>query len=402
VADDIDQLEIVQLLLQLGDLKHLGNVALLDLAQTAQIESLAKGELISAEQQRNRHVYLISGEIALSASGKNMQHISGGSERALLPLFRVHTHGLMAKCLSPVRLLSLNEETVHRYVASIKPREMSGIRVEEYTEIEQQASIIGDIRRIFYHKEVDLPSLPEVALRVNRALHDPHQDLHGLAIEIQADPMIAARVIQVANSALYNPPQFIESIQVAVSCIGLKALQAIVLSVVLRNLFKPKSPLVHKRALSFYSHSIRVGAICYILGRYLNDFDQEHAFLAGLLHDIGVMPLLILADERSDLSTNPDLLETIIHNLVGTVGGLLLRQWGFAEDLQTVAQEAQEWKRQRDTADYCYLVGGHKQDAPPLNELPAFTRLHLNTIDPVAVIHEARNEILEIVNMLMH
>ena len=87
---------MVQRLLQLSDLKQLGDVALLELANTAQIKSLSKGKSIAVEQQGNRHVYLISGEIELSAGGKDMQHIVAGTDRALLPLFRVHTRGAAA------------------------------------------------------------------------------------------------------------------------------------------------------------------------------------------------------------------------------------------------------------------------------------------------------------------
>jgi len=91
---------------------------------------------------------------------------------------------------------------------------------------------------------------------------------------------------------------------------------------------------------------------------------------------------------------------------------MLLRQWGFDEELQTVAKEAQVWQRHVDTADYCdlvqvaqlhcQLVGGHKIDAPPLVEIPAFSRLQLDKIDPVSLIQEARDEIHDIVNMLKH
>jgi HD-like signal output (HDOD) protein len=409
VTNDIDQVEVVQLLLQLGDLKRLGDVALLELANTAQIQKLSKGDLLSAEQQLNRHLYLIAGEIELSANGKDMQHIVASTERALMPLFRVHTHGLIAKCLSPVQLLSLNEDVVKRYVASINPRESSGIQLEEYSETNQEASIIAEIRHIFHHNEVDLPSLPEVALRVNRAVIDPNQNLRSLSLEIQTDPMIAARVVQVANSALYKTPQHIDSIQDAVSRIGTKALQSIVMSVVLRNLFKPKSHPVHKRTRIFYLHSIRVASISQILARHLSGFDPEHAFLAGLLHDVGVMPILILADQRAELAENPEMLEHVIQETGGLIGGILLRQWGFSGDLLTVAEEAQYWQRKPEKADYCdliqiaqlhcHLFGGNKLDAPEMSELPAFARLHLQAIDPVAVIHEARDEIHEIVSL---
>ena len=412
VTSDIEQVEVVQLLLQLSDLRSLGDVALLELAKTAQIENLTKGQVLSADLQQNRHLYLIDGKIELSANGKNQQSVVSGTERALMPLFRVHTHGLVAKCMSPVRLLSLDEDIVKRYVATIKPRDAGGIQVEEYAAQGEEDSIINEVRQIFYHHEVDLPSLPEVALRVNAAVNEPDQNLRDLAKEIQTDPMIAARVMQVANSALYHPTQPIESIQDAVSRIGIKIVQTIVMSVVLRNLFKPKSHMVHKRARVFYLHSIRVGAISNILASHLKGFSPEHAFLAGLLHDVGVMPILILADQRTELETDPDLVEAVIQKLRGMVGGLLLRQWGFSGDLLTVAEQAQQWQRQQDTADYCdlvqiaqlhcHLVGGDKMDAPPMNELPAFARLQLEKLDPVAIVSEARDEIHEIVNLLSH
>ncbi len=412
VTKDIDQLEIVQTLLQMGDLKHLGTVALLDLAKSSHLQELNKGTLLSVDEYRQQHIYLVAGEVELSADSKDMQHIVAGTQRASLPLFRVHTHGLLVKCLTPVRMLLIDEDIVKRYVATIRPKDTGGIQVEEYSDTEQEASILGEIRHVFFHNEVDLPSLPEFAVRINRAVNDPNRNLHDLSMEIQADPMIAARVIQVANSALYHPAQPLNSIQSAVSRVGVKTLQAITMRVVLHGLFKPKSALIHKRAAQFYTHSIRVGAICFILARHLSVFNEEHAFLAGLLHDVGVMPILIQADERTDLSTNQALLEMVIHDLSGIVGVLLLRQWGFSEDLQIVAKEAQKWHRQIDVADYCdlvqvaqlhcHLVGGHKLDAPPLNDLPAFGRLHLERLDPVSIVHEARDEIHDIVNILTH
>ena len=412
MTSEIDETKVVQILLRLGDLKSLGSVALLEVAKTAQIEKLTKGHKLSADQQQNRHLYLIDGKIELSAEGKNKQSIISGTERALLPLFRLHTHGLVAKCLSPVTLLSLQEDVVSRHVATIMPRETSGIEVEEYAVEPEQESLIHEIRQAFYHHEVDLPSLPEVALKIDTAVNDPNLSLRTIAMEVQADPMIAARVMQVANSALYKTAQHLDNIQAAVSRIGIKVLQTIVMSVVLRNLFKPQSQLVHKRARVFYLHSIRVGAVSHILARHLEGFSPDHAFLAGLLHDVGVMPILILADQRGDLSADSKKLDAVIDNLKGMVGGLLLRQWGFSSELVTVAEQAQGWQRQQEIADYCdlvqiaqlhcHLVGGNKLDTPLLNEIPAFQRLHLDKIDPVAVVRESRDEIHEIVNLLTH
>jgi HD-like signal output (HDOD) protein len=397
-----DQAKILQLLLKIDELKELGDVALLDLAKTATIKSLPKGGSLSAEEQLSQRLYLIDGEVELSVSGKNMQLVVAGTQRTSTPLFRVHSHGLIAKCRSPVRLLCLSEEAFERHAATIRPKDSDGIELEVLSEAEQEASILHDIRHVFHHRDVDLPSLPEVALRINRAVSDDTQSLRNVVLEIQSDPMISARVIQVANSLLYKPETPLVTVHEAVSLIGHKVVQIIVRSVVLRNLFKPNSPILRQRAFTFYTHSIRVAAVCHILARHLHEFNPDQAFLAGLLHDIGVMPILILADKRADLNSHPELLEVVITNLSGFVGGLMLRQWGFSDEFKTIAEESQHWQRQRSTADYCHLVGGVSLDAPPMSEIAAFKRLRLDTVDPVSIINEARDEIHEIVNLLSH
>lgn len=407
-----DVLEIARILLSVDEFRHLGEAALLHIANDAQFATVAKGKTLPADQYLQRRLYLLEGEVELIADNKVMQYLAATSEHALLPVFRIHTHGLYARALTRARLLSLNEAVVEKYVATIRPRESEGIAVEEYASLAQGQSIIEEIRHSFHHHEVDLPSLPEVALRVNAGIKQADHDIRKLAMEIQADPMIAARVIQVANSALYRSARPLDSVQDAISRIGVRALQVILMSVVLRNLFKPKTRLIHERARAFYAYSIRVGAVSHILARHLHGFDPEHAFLAGLLHAIGVMPILIVADERAELANDPHLLERVIQELCGTVGELLLQQWDFAGDLQTIAREAQAWYRETDKADYCdliqiaqlhcHLVGGKKIAAPSMTELPAFRRLQLASIDPVSVIQEARDEVHEIVNLLLH
>lgn len=405
-----DVLEVLQLLLKLRDLDELGDVALLDLARDARIDVLRKGEILLADEHLDRHVYLIEGEVALIADGKKMQSITAGTERALLPLFRVHTHGFTARCVREARVLSLNEATFERYTATIRPRQEAGISVEEYASSGNRISLIDEIRHDFYHQEVDLPSMPEVAVRISRAVQNQEADFRKIATTVQADPVIAARIVQVANSAMYAGIRPVESVQNAITRIGLQATRAIVMSVVVKNLFKPKQPLVRSRMKAYYHHSIQVAAISHALSACLAEFDAEHAFLAGLMHDIGVLPVLIQADGRADLYQDAGLLEQVIRELGSAVGAMLLEQWGFEADLITVAREAENWMREVETADYCdivqiaqlncSMVGGRKIEAPAMNILPAFERLHLEQVEPVKVIQEARQDIKEIISLL--
>jgi HD-like signal output (HDOD) protein len=406
-----DLLDILPLLLNLHDLDELGDVALLDLARDARIEELNRGATLRADQHHDRNLYLIEGEVVLVVDGKTMHTITAGTDRALSPLFRVRTHGLEARCASSVRLLSLDEATFTRYAATIKRDSGSGIGVRECAATDDEAELITEeIRQVFYHREVDLPSMPEVAIRISRAVQNQDADFRSIAATIQTDPVIAARIVQVANSAMYTGVRRVESVQQAITRIGLQAARAIVMSVVLKKLFIPVTPLVCKRMPAYYAHSIRVAAISNVLARHLEGFDPERAFLAGLIHDIGVLPLLILADTRPQLNRDADLLERVLAKLGATIGGMLLEQWEFEAEFVTVARESENWMRDVEAADYCDIVqiaqlhcvmlGGRKVEAPPMNELPAFRRLHLEEIDPVMLIEQSRQEISEIVSLL--
>jgi len=405
-----DVMEVLKLLLKLRDLDDLGDVGLLDLAQDARLEKLKKGQALEAGKCLDRHVYLIEGGVELMADGRTMQTIKAGTDRALLPVFRIHTRGLEARCVDAARLLTLDEATFRRYASTIRPKQGGGIDVEEYSSSDQQADLVEEIHQAFYHQEVDLPSMPELALKISHAVQNQDADFRQIASTVQADPVIAARIVQVANSAMYIGVSQVASVQNAIARIGLQATRAIVMTVVLKNLYVPQSQMIHNRMKTYYQHSIRVGAICHALAARLPGLDAERAFLAGLIHDIGVLPLLIQADRRKDLNQDAELLEKVINELGRTVGAMLLQQWEFEPELVTVAREAEDWMREVDAADYCDIVqaaqlhcvmlGGKQIDAPPLSELTAFRRLHLDEVDPIKLIEEARQEINEIVGLL--
>lgn len=411
MADAFSNVGLLKLLLGLPDLEELGSVALLDIAKDARAEFLKKGESLFADEHMERHLYLVEGEVELVANDQILQVIKGGSDRAKQSLFRVHTHGLEARCLKAASYLSLNEETYERYISSIKPKEnTSGINFSNYQETDGEAGIIAEIHREFNHNEVDLPSMPEVALKINQAIQDEHLDIQKIADIIQIDPMIAARAVQVANSAMYAGSQPVQTIKRAVQRIGLRAMRAIVMSVTIRNLYTAESPLIKKRMNTYYHHSIRVGVISHVLSKQIKGFDPEQAFLAGLIHDIGIVPILIRADSHDDINHNADLLEKIIDDIKINIGAMLLRQWGFEDELITVVQDAEKWDREAIKADYCdviqvaqlhcEMIGGRKIDAPALAELPAFERLGLGEINPSLIVAQAKQEMSEVIHLL--
>ncbi len=406
-----DLLEILKLLLDLRDLDEMGDVALLDLARDARIESLNPGESLSIDAHLDRHLYLIGGEVELLAEGRSMHRVRAGTERAHEPLFRVRTHGLIARSIDKVTLLSLEQATFERHAANIRDKWVGGITVQEVEPDNLNSNLLEEIQRAFYHREVDLPTLPELAVRISRAVQSHDADFKSIAATVAADPVIAARTVQVANSAMYAGVSRVESVQQAITRIGLLATRAIVMTVVIRNLFAPVTPGIQHRMRDYYYHSLRVAALSHVIADQLKGFDPERAFLAGLIHDIGTVPLLILADRDEALNSDAVLLDTVIAQLGAPVGETLLRQWGFESEFADIALHAEDWMRDVDTADYCdivqlaqlhcQLVGGRKPaSAPHMSDLPAFSRLNLQRIDPVKLVMQARQEINEIIGLL--
>jgi putative nucleotidyltransferase with HDIG domain len=210
---------------------------------------------------------------------------------------------------------------------------------------------------------------------------------------------------------MYRAARPVESVKDAISRIGLNATRAVVMSVVMKNLFTPKSSIIQKHFKKFYHHSIRVAAIAHTLAKHLTGFDPDEALLAGLIHDIGVVPILIEADHSKTFANDEVGLQTVLQKQSSRIGAVLLKQWGFDEAFVTVALESESWERQVDKADYCDLIqvaqlhcsmiGGKSIDAPPISELPAFRRLGLDNIEPAAIIKEAKHEIHEIIDLLI-
>lgn len=412
MAEAFTNVGLLKFLLSLPDLKDWGTVALLDLAKDARAEFIEQDESLYADEHMDRLLYLVTGEIELTSDDQVLQVIKADSDRAKQSLFRIHTHGLEARCVKKSSLLSLNETTYEQYNSSIEPKkDFSEVNISSYKSIDDaDEEIIKEIHEEFYRNEFDLPSMPEVALKINKAVQDESLDIQKIADAVQTDPMISARAVQVANSAMYASNQPVQTIKRAVQRIGLRAMRTIVMSVTLRNLYAPQSPLIKKRMQIYYQHSIRVGVICHVLTKKIKGLDPEQAFLAGLLHDIGTVPLLIRTDKHDEIKDNAELLNKIIHDLKTRVGAMLLKQWGFEQELITVAENAENWQRKIIKADYCdvvqvaqlhcEMIGGEQLNAPALDELPAFGRLELGDFNPKLIIAQAKQEMGEVIHLL--
>jgi HD-like signal output (HDOD) protein len=136
----------------------------------------------------------------------------------------------------------------------------------------------------------NLPTLPTIVTRVMQIVNNPSSSASDVAFMVGQDIVLSAKILRLANSVFYGMPRAITSINNAVVILGLKVINTIVLSLTVFDLFphEKKTSLFNRTA--FWRHSTSCALICRFLTERLKKFvlfDEEEAFCAGLLHDIG-------------------------------------------------------------------------------------------------------------------
>ncbi|MEX0614476.1 MAG: HDOD domain-containing protein, partial [Methylophaga sp.] len=157
-----------------------------------------------------------------------------------------------------------------------------------------------------------LPTLPEVALKVREVVNNQDVTAAQLADIIVTDSALSARLLKVANSALYRGRVPVESVQTAVTRLGLQMVRNLVTSLVMEQMFKPTSRLLEKRMRELWEHSTEVAAISQVIASKQPGIKTDEAMLAGLIHNIGVLPILMRAENTPGLIEDDARLEQLI------------------------------------------------------------------------------------------
>ncbi|MGS0729536.1 HDOD domain-containing protein, partial [Shewanella sp. 0m-11] len=143
-----------------------------------------------------------------------------------------------------------------------------------------------------------LPTLPEVAMRVQEVVGQEDVSLKDVASIIGQDAAISARVIRIANSAMYSRGVPADNVNAAINRIGLMQIKSIVTSVAMEQLFISTNQMVWEVMDEVWSSSIDVtAAACAMLQSYNanhpgSKLNIDTMTLAGLVHNIGALPVL--------------------------------------------------------------------------------------------------------------
>ena len=179
---------------------------------------------------------------------------------------------------------------------------------------------------------VNLPSFPDVVMRIRKALAEPNVRLGEIVKIVGTEPRLAARLLQVANSAAYNPAgRHLIDLRTAITRLGHRPVQSAVMAFAVKQLrLAPALRSISKPLNMLWEQSISVAAISQVIARRTK-VSPEEAFLTGLLHGIGRLYIMVRSAGKSELQFQGPAFLDMIAGWHPAIGKAVLENWGFDE-----------------------------------------------------------------------
>jgi len=198
---------------------------------------------------------------------------------------------------------------------------------------------------------INLPYFPDVVLRVRRALDDPGSSADDIVRIAGAEPRLAARLIQTANSVVFNPSgRSSPHLRAAVTRLGHHLVQSVAMVFAIQQM-KADSTLrgVSRPLGDLWEKSIAVGSICQVLARQLN-VPTDKVFMTGLLHGIGHFYILVRAAESESPVAYADLPSRLVAERHPAIGKSVLEKWGFETVVCDAVGSQRDYQRESSRA----------------------------------------------------
>ena len=192
----------------------------------------------------------------------------------------------------------------------------------------------------------EISTLPTIALKIVEVANDPRSGAAEMKAVMESDAPLAARVLRCVNSSAYAIRTRITNLQQAIAYLGLKQIRNLAITATVGELFKDDEANGTYSRPGLWKHFVAVGLCARLIAMRLRMANFEDVFLAGLLHDIGI----ILEDEHdhehfvsaiSALDENRSLAEVEREHLNydhTMLGQRIAESWGFPETVQAAVR----------------------------------------------------------------
>ncbi|MBK6599779.1 MAG: HDOD domain-containing protein [Proteobacteria bacterium] len=212
--------------------------------------------------------------------------------------------------------------------------------------------------------KLELPSFPDIALRVRKALANDDVMIEQVVKILSAEPALAARLLQLANSAALSPGgRRVTDLRAAMARIGFNMARSATIAFAMSQLRRAESFKNLERPFAeLWQSSTRVAAVSYVLARRFTELNPDAAMLAGLLQGVGKLYILSKTPRFPDLLNDPATRSRLMEGWHANIARAVLENWEMADDVVIAVHECEDDDRER-------------SEVPTLTDVLALARL---------------------------
>ncbi|MGR9045310.1 MAG: HDOD domain-containing protein [Gammaproteobacteria bacterium] len=347
--------------------------------------------------------YLLKGTVIISDSAGKNYEVDANTPQAKFPLCSGIKHTLTVIAKTDVSILRVSQKIMTPPPSSFDHPPLLTIPKKLV-----HSRLLQSFSQYYQEEDMEVPSLPDIAIKLRKAMQTDIGISDAVKI-IQLDPVIAAKLIQVANCPLYLASNPTKTCFEAVKRIGLKATQNLVITLSLKQIFQSNIPIIRKFMDQVWKQSIYISSICYVLAKETQKVNPEEALLAGLICDIGLIPFLnYAANLPSNYYTEKEI-ATAFPFVRGPVGAYILHEWDFPDELIGIPLNCEDWYQHKENdlalTDIVVLAKLHSKigkpamaHLPAITSIPAASKLEQVLLSPensLHILHDAQTKINE-------
>jgi HD-like signal output (HDOD) protein len=195
--------------------------------------------------------------------------------------------------------------------------------------------------------KVDLPSFPDIAQRVRKVLSDENVSQEHVVRVVGSEPALAARVMQIANSAALNfSGKPITDLRTAIARMGFNMVRSAAIAFAMSQLKKIGALKgLEKPLQDLWQRSAAVAAMSHAVARRFSRVNPDTALLAGLLHGIGQLYILTRSSGHPGLFADQATYGAIVRDWNGAISKALLENWDMTEEVVVAVSNFEDLER---------------------------------------------------------
>jgi HD-like signal output (HDOD) protein len=200
------------------------------------------------------------------------------------------------------------------------------------------------------HGRVDVPSFPDIALRIRQVLADDFVPTEQVVRVVNSEPALAAQLLRISNSrSLNSSGKAHTDLRMAVTRMGFNLIRSAAIGFAMAQLKKVDGLKGLEQPLEeLWQRSAAVAAMSYVVARHHSRVNPDAALLAGMLHGVGRLYILTRCAKHPALFSDRASLNEIIRDWSAAIAKALLENWGMPAEIIAAVSEFEDHEREHD------------------------------------------------------